>query len=70
MATSYTMRCPSCGTVNRLPSDKEGVSGRCGACQAQLPVLHARPIPLDDASFDAFVADYGMPVLAEFWAPW
>jgi len=70
MAISFTMRCPSCGAVNRLPSDKEGVNGRCGACKAQLPALYSRPISLDDASFDPFVTSYGLPVLAEFWAPW
>lgn len=70
MASLYTMRCPSCGTLNRVPADKEGVRGRCGACKTLLPPLYARPLAMDDAGFDAFVVNCGLPVLAEFWAPW
>lgn len=70
MSSTYTMRCPSCGTLNRLPAEKEGAHGRCGACNAQLPALYSKPLTLDDAGFDAFISSYGLPVLAEFWAPW
>lgn len=70
MASTYKMRCPSCGSLNRLPADKEGVRGRCGACKAELPAFHSKPLALDDAGFDPFLANCGLPVLAEFWAPW
>lgn len=70
MVSTYKMRCPSCGALNRLPADKEGVSGRCGACKAQLPALYTKPLSLDDAGFDSFVNSCRLPVLAEFWAPW
>jgi thioredoxin 2 len=64
------MRCRSCGSLNRVPADKEGVHGRCGVCKVELPALYTRPIALDDARFDPFVNSCGLPVLAEFWAPW
>ena len=70
MVSTYTMRCPSCGSLNRMPAEKEGIRGRCGACKAPLPTLYSKPLALDDAGFDSFVGNYRLPVLAEFWAPW
>lgn len=69
MATTFTLTCPSCGTVNRIPADKEGLRGRCGTCKSMLPPLYYRPQQLDDRTFDPFVTDYPGPVLVEFWAP-
>lgn len=66
----YTVTCSSCGTANRIPADKEGMTGRCGQCHARLAPLYYRPQTLDETSFDPFVARYPEPVLAEFWAPW
>ena len=68
--TSYTVNCRSCGASNRVPAEKEGVAGRCGNCHAPLPALYLRPQQLTDGNFDAFIAGYDGPVLAEFWAPW
>jgi thioredoxin 2 len=66
----YIVTCPSCGSSNRIPADKEGLRGRCGACRAALPPLYSHPQPLSDISFDSFVSGYPGPVLVEFWAPW
>lgn len=63
MTLHHTMHCRSCGTANRIPADKEGVRGRCGACKAPLPPLYSRPLSLDDAGFEAFVASFELPVL-------
>lgn len=68
--SSHIVTCPSCGTGNRIPADKEGVKGRCGHCQAMLPPLYTQPQQLTNSSFDSFIATYPGPVLAEFWAPW
>lgn len=70
MTSTYTVRCPACGAANRIPTAKEGVQGRCGACKSLLPALYSRPLALDDAGFESFVGNYRLPVLAEFWAPW
>lgn len=67
---SYNVRCPACATVNRIPADKEGKSGRCGSCHATLPPLYTRPQSLGESSFDPFVRAWPGPILAEFWAPW
>jgi thioredoxin 2 len=67
---TYFVTCPSCGSSNRIPADKEGLRGRCGACRSTLPPLYSRPRPLTDSSFDGFIESYPGPVLVEFWAPW
>lgn len=68
--STFELKCQSCGTLNRIPAQKQGVAGTCGNCHAKLPPLYFEPQPLTDAEFDAFVARYDGPVLAEFWAPW
>lgn len=66
----YLVTCPACGTGNRVPAEKEGLSGLCGTCHKKLPPLYIRPINLAENSFDTFVQSYESLVLAEFWAPW
>lgn len=68
--SSFILTCPSCGTANRIPEEKEGLKGHCGNCRATLPALYFRPQRVTDQSFDDFIARYDGPVLAEFWAPW
>ena len=68
--THFIVRCPACGTGNRVPAEREGAAGKCGSCHAPLPPLYTKPQQLDERSFDAFVAGYPGPLLAEFWAPW
>ncbi len=67
---THLITCPSCGTANRVPEEKEGMTGKCGSCHGKLPPLYLHPVPLTDASFDSFVAGYAGPVMVEFWAPW
>ena len=67
---AYLIRCPACGTGNRLPAAREGMAGKCGNCSAPLPPLYLHPLSLGDRDFDAFVRGYAGPVLVEFWAPW
>ncbi len=67
---TYLVRCPSCGSANRVPAAMEGKKGKCGSCHADLPALFTEPLELGEASFDDFLRDYPGPILAEFWAPW
>jgi len=67
---TYLVRCPSCGSSNRVPGSMAGKTGKCGSCHADLPALYAEPLELGEASFDEFLTGYQGPVLAEFWAPW
>ncbi len=67
---AYLIRCPACGTANRVPAEKEGKTGSCGACHSHLPPLFTKPVPLSDQSFDPFLSSCPGLLLAEFWAPW
>jgi thioredoxin 2 len=60
--------CPSCGTKNRVPDERLHDQPVCGRCKT--PLMAARPVALDDTSFDAFVEGTELPVLVDFWAEW
>jgi len=66
---SYIVKCPSCGTGNRIPADKEGLRGHCGSCKTTLPPMYCNPQQMTDRTFDSFISSYSGPLLAEFWAP-
>ncbi len=68
MSDTTQVACPACLTANRVPSARLGDAPRCGHCGAGL--LDGSPVELDEAAFDTFVARSGLPVLADFWAPW
>lgn len=68
MSETVQVACPSCLTANRVLADRMGESPKCGRCGK--PLLTAAPAELDEAGFEAFVARTGLPVLADFWAPW
>jgi thioredoxin 2 len=60
--------CPACLTANRVPAERLGEQPKCGKCGTAL--LSGVPLDLREDQFDAFVARTGLPVLADFWAPW
>jgi thioredoxin 2 len=62
-------RCASCGKNNRIPAEHLADTGRCGACQADLPPIDA-PLEVDTALFDEITANARVPVLVDFWAAW
>lgn len=68
--SSYLITCRSCGSANRVPDEKQGIAGHCGNCRAALPPLYFEPQQVNDENFDAFLAGYSGPIIAEFWAPW
>jgi thioredoxin 2 len=67
---TYVVNCSHCGTANRIPAEREGVSGRCGKCHQQLAPMYYQPQQLSEQTYDSFIKGYSGPVLAEFWAPW
>ncbi len=72
MSTGTDMvRCPACGTTNRVPRGKlpEGRRPVCGRCKAPLGAA-AGPITVSDASFADVVVASPLPVLLDLWAPW
>ncbi len=60
--------CPSCLTANRVPAERAGEDPKCGKCGA--PLLSGEPVELAESAFDDFVRRSGLPVIADFWAPW
>jgi thioredoxin len=71
MADSYVVRCPQCGSNNRIPQDKlaEGTIPVCGKCKTALP-LHLKPVAVSDATFSAEIERSPLPVVVDMWAPW
>lgn len=74
MTEPYLIRCPDCGTSNRVPREKivQGLKPVCGRCKAALPVprLDTHPLNVTDANFSAEVENSPVPVLLDMWAPW
>ena len=60
--------CPKCGTANRVPAERLGEDPKCGKCGA--PILEGKPVELDEAGFEHFLARNSLPVLVDFWAEW
>ncbi|MGZ6565747.1 MAG: thioredoxin family protein, partial [Solirubrobacteraceae bacterium] len=58
------VRCPNCGTRNRLRPGGDGVP-RCGRCKTLLPWITSA----SESSFEAEV-QASVPVVVDFWATW
>ncbi len=69
----YKIRCLSCGAKNRIPTEKAGLSARCGRCKQALDtqaILMPQPVVVTDADFETQVIRSPLPALVFFWAPW
>jgi len=69
------VRCPHCGTQNRLPADAAERKIVCGKCKAALEVpagggAPAGPMVVTDATFARDVEQSPVPVLVDLWAAW
>src|SRR6188472_3561833 len=62
--TGTVVRCPHCGTKNRVRADATGVP-RCARCKSLLPWV----VPATASSFEAETRA-AVPVVVDFWAPW
>ncbi len=60
--------CPDCNAVNRVPDERLADAPKCGKCGGAL--LPGRPVDLNAAGFDKFIARSDLPVVVDFWAPW
>jgi thioredoxin 2 len=74
MMEPQLIRCPACGTGNRVPGEKiaQGLKPVCGRCKTPLPVppLDTHPLNVTDSNFSAEVERSPVPVLLDMWAPW
>jgi thioredoxin 2 len=63
-AATTVVKCPNCGSKNRVAASAEGIP-RCGVCHHALPwVVDATGMTFDDE------VRASVPVLVDFWAPW
>lgn len=60
--------CVACGTINRLPADKDAETAKCGSCGQQLFAGH--PVDVDAQMLERQVAKGTVPVVVDVWAPW
>jgi hypothetical protein len=70
---SIIVRCPQCGTKNRILANKKEAQGICEKCAARLVSGQQYPnglVDVSDWTFDAEVITFPGPVLVEFMVPW
>src|SRR5690554_7654406 len=60
--------CPSCATINRLPTNKPAAEATCGRCKS--PLVNGLPVDLTDQSFSRFINKNDLPIVVDFWASW
>jgi thioredoxin 2 len=60
--------CPSCGAINRVPSDRPAQRAKCGNCHQLL--FAGTPVMADTETFERHLTSNDIPVLVDFWAPW
>lgn len=67
---SIIVKCPACGTKNRIKEHSESTP-LCGKCKTPILIQQsASPIHLSDTTFDGFIRKSSKPVLVDFWAQW
>ncbi len=62
------LTCLECSQVNRVPQERLGEGPTCGTCGA--PLLPAKAVEVDLATLRKAAAVDGLPLVADFWAPW
>ena len=62
------LRCASCGSANRVRTDKLGSGPRCGKCGAALR-FPRHPVEVTAGNFQKEVLSTPGLVLVEFWSP-
>ena len=65
--STFNTRCPSCQSMNRIPSERVSESPKCGKCSNEL--LDGFPVEGTESNFDA-ILNSSQPVVVDFWAPW
>lgn len=68
LKTPVTLRCTSCGALNRLDLSRAGDRPRCGECSH--PFLLDRPVKVDPEDFQRSVLESSAPVIVYFYADW
>jgi hypothetical protein len=71
-ADTFIVRCPRCGTKNRVPGNRSGERAVCGKCKTPIDLSTLYPDRRLDISDDLFkreVLGFQGPVLLDFYSP-
>jgi thioredoxin 2 len=70
MATDHARQiaCPHCGSINRIPAERNAREAKCGRCHR--PLFTGGPIPATAKTFETHLKHNDIPVLVDFWAAW
>ncbi len=68
MSEQHHVICAHCGAINNVPKSRLGDEPKCGKCKQ--PVFAGKPLELNEAGFNRFVAKSDQPLLVDYWAPW
>lgn len=68
MSESLHLVCPSCQSINRVPTTRLGQHPVCGKCHQ--PIFNGEPLDMTAAIFPSQIKNNEIPVLVDFWAPW
>ena len=68
MAETRHIVCPSCASVNRVPSGKSATAAKCGRCHQKL--FSGHPVNATTEAFAKHVNNSDVPVVVDFWAEW
>lgn len=60
--------CPTCMTLNRVPSGKLSDQPKCGKCKNLL--ITGQPVIANEQNFSRLISKSDLPVVVDFWAPW
>lgn len=62
------VRCPDCGTLNRVDTARVAEQPKCGECQK--PLHLGRPTPATDQDLERVIKESDIPVVVDFYADW
>ncbi len=62
------VRCPVCGTLNRVDTARMAEQPKCGECQK--PLHLERPTPVTDQDLERVIKESDIPVVVDFYADW
>lgn len=65
---SHIITCLTCGTTNRVPTERLSAHPKCGTCGAKL--AEAKVQEVDSATLRKAERKDSLPLLVDFWAPW
>jgi thioredoxin 2 len=68
--TAILVKCPTCGTKNRVVATKQHLPVRCGRCKGRIDIKDsAIPVELGDKTLDTFIHSVHLPILVDFFSP-